>query len=62
MRQDLEALRAQGLVSRRTLYVGPAKQKVTLLALTKAGLAEGALASRKPAALCRICEVPRDAP
>src|SRR5215470_2093446 len=37
LREDLRSLLAQGLVTRRTLYVGRQKEKLTVLALTKAG-------------------------
>src|SRR5207253_2429421 len=37
MRQDLHSLLAQGLLSRRTLYVGTNREKLTVVALTKAG-------------------------
>jgi hypothetical protein len=37
MRQDLRSLITQGLVTRRKLYVGPRKEELTVLTLTKAG-------------------------
>jgi len=37
LREDLRSLLAQGLVARRTLYVGRQKEKLAVLALTKAG-------------------------
>jgi hypothetical protein len=39
MRQDLGSLRGQGLIVRRTLFVGHDRKKLTVLALTKAGKA-----------------------
>lgn len=37
LRQDLNALRAQGLIQTRTFWSGPGRQKLTLVALTKQG-------------------------